>query len=67
MPKNILLIGATGGIGLWVAHNLLETEHKITVICRNPKKLETIFKGKTFENVITMDIFEEVSKFDKKK
>ena len=67
MSQNILLLGATSGVGLWTAHHLLESNHKVSVLCRNPKKLDNLFKGKSFEKVVTSDLEETVSKFEKDK
>jgi len=43
--KNILVIGATDGVGLQVVHYILkETHHNLSVVCRNKKKLEDVLK-----------------------
>ena len=60
MPK-ILLFGATGGVGLWIAHNILKNENnKLKVAVRNKDKLQGLFKDRTetFDEIIIMD-FEE--------
>jgi nucleoside-diphosphate-sugar epimerase len=67
MSKTILLLGATSGIGLWTAYNLLKTNHRVIVICRNEEKLATLFKedAKKFHKVIKMDIEASVEKYEK--
>jgi len=40
MPTKILLFGATAGVGLWIAHNLLKNENvELKVVVRNQDKL----------------------------
>ena len=38
--KKYLVTGATGFVGSWVARRLLELNHEVTVLCRDPKKLD---------------------------
>ena len=44
----VLLFGATAGIGLWTAHNLLKNEDfSVKVVVRNKEKLTRLFKDRT--------------------
>jgi nucleoside-diphosphate-sugar epimerase len=60
-------LGAKGGIGLWTAHNLIQTDHNVNVVCRNEQKLKDLFGSKKdkFKNVINMDIEESVINYEK--
>ena len=66
MQKTILLFGATSGVGLWIAHNLLKTGHLVNVVCRNEDKLKRIFGENTskFNKVIKMDIESTVEQWE---
>ena len=44
--KNVLLIGGTGGISLWLCHYLLKTNHRVTVLIRSYKKFVDLFSKK---------------------
>ena len=69
MQKTILLFGATSGVGLWIAHNLLKTGHLVNVVCRNEDKLKRIFGENTskFNKVIKMDIESTVEQWEANK
>jgi uncharacterized protein YbjT (DUF2867 family) len=53
-------------VGVWTAHNLLKTDHKIIVFCANEDKLYHIFPDKTekFHKVIKMDFEHSVISFE---
>ena len=66
MPK-ILLFGATGGVGLWIAHNILKNDqNQLKVAVRNKDKLQKLFKDRTekFDEVFIMDFEEEMKKME---
>jgi len=52
------LIGATGGVGLWITHFLLKTNHNITLILRDKEKFLSLFKDhpNEFKKIILLDL-----------
>jgi len=67
-PLNVLLLGATGGVGAWIAHYLLKTPtNKVTVVIRNREKLNNIFKSDVdkFENIVqNFNVANEVASYE---
>ena len=37
---NVLVFGASGGIGTWVVHYALQNGHRVTAYVRHPQKLQ---------------------------
>jgi short-subunit dehydrogenase len=56
MSKTILITGATDGIGLVTAKQLLEQGHKVLLHGRNPAKLESV-KNQLSVNGAQVDTF----------
>ena len=56
--KNVLIVGATAGAGLFTVHHLLKTEHTVSVVVRNPKKLDAKFGADVakFRKVCALDL-----------
>ena len=61
--KNVLLIGGTGGVSLWVAHYLLKGNYNVSILIRNLTKLKTTFKEKAnqFKNIFVDDVADIVT------
>lgn len=38
---NVLIFGASGGIGTWAAHYALQSGHRVTAYVRHPEKMQT--------------------------
>ena len=53
--QNILIFGGSNGVGLHLAHRLVESGAKVIIVCKsskNIKKVETLLKKNTYKVVI---------------
>ena len=61
-----MLFGATAGVGLWVAHFILQnTSHNLSVVCRDQSKLERLLKddAQKIKNVTILDVENEAKNY----
>ena len=53
--QNILIFGGSNGVGLHLAHRLIETGAKVIIVCKsskNIKKVESLLNKNSYKNVI---------------
>lgn len=65
---HVVITGGTGFIGSYVVNEIIKNNHKITLLARNPDKIE-IFKSISSINVVKFDIrnyskLKQIKKFD---
>lgn len=55
---NMLVLGASGGMGYSIVNDLVGRGHRVTAFARNRKKLEKLFKNNERVTIVSGDLFQ---------